>query len=42
MVEPLLLFPVEIDSTTGSPVIDLEYPIINQQALQSFTNAEPV
>lgn len=41
LVEPLLLVPVEIDSTTGSLVIDLEYPIINQRALQSFTNAEP-
>lgn len=41
MIEPLLLFPVEMDANTGSPVIDLEYPIINQQALQSFSNAEP-
>lgn len=41
MVEPLLLFPVELDSTTGSPVIDLDCPIVNQQAFRSLTNSEP-
>ncbi|WP_298165310.1 AAA domain-containing protein [Novosphingobium sp.] len=39
MVEPLLLFPIEQNST-GNLMVDLAYPIINQKPFQAFTNAE--
>lgn len=37
-IEPLLLFPIEIDE--NQPHIDTEHPIINQKPLSLFTNAE--
>ena len=41
MVEPILLFPVEQDQTTGRLTLDLSFPIINQKPFRAFTNAEP-
>tara|TARA_R110002126_G_C10490543_1_gene503785 strand:+ start:33218 stop:36574 length:3357 start_codon:yes stop_codon:yes gene_type:complete len=40
MVEPILLFPIEIGTNSKSPQLDISYPIINRTALQSYTNAE--
>jgi len=40
-VEPLFLFPVELESQAGAQMkIDLTFPIINQLVLKRFTNAE--
>jgi hypothetical protein len=39
-VEPIFLFPVEIDQFFRSPRLTDGYPIINQAALKRFTNAE--
>lgn len=40
-VEPIFLFPVELDFQTGAqPKIDLTCPIINQSVLKRFTNEE--
>jgi very-short-patch-repair endonuclease len=41
MVEPILLFPVEQDQSTGRLTLDLSFPVINQKPLRAFTNAEP-
>ncbi len=41
MVEPILLFPVEQDQSTGRLTLDLSFPLINQKSLRAFTNAEP-
>lgn len=40
MVEPILLFPIEIDSSSGEARLDLSYPIVNQKPLRSYTNAD--
>lgn len=40
MVEPILLFPIEIDSSSGEAKLDLSYPIVNQKPLRSYTNAD--
>lgn len=40
MVEPVLLFPINIDPSTGEPQLDLSYPIVNQKPLRSYTNAD--
>ena len=40
MVEPVLLFPIDIDSTTKEAHLDLDYPIINQKALQAYSSVE--
>ncbi len=40
LVEPALLFPIEIDSATKEPELELGYPIINQKALQSYSSAD--
>jgi very-short-patch-repair endonuclease len=40
MVEPILLFPLEVENGSGRLTVDLSYPIINQKPFQAFTNAE--
>jgi very-short-patch-repair endonuclease len=40
MVEPVFLFPIEIENKGGRPHLDLSYPIINHVALRNYTNAE--
>ena len=40
VVEPILLFPIELNTEDRSPYLDLSYPIINYKAFQAFTNAE--
>lgn len=40
MVEPVLLFALDLDGPDGRPVLDLSYPIINQRVLKAYTNAE--
>lgn len=39
-VEPLLLFPVELEEGSGRPSLDLSFPIINQAAYKNLTNAD--
>lgn len=40
-VEPILLFPVEMDShSSAHPKIGLTFPVINQSVLKRFTNVE--
>jgi very-short-patch-repair endonuclease len=39
-VEPLFLFPVEIDPNNKTPILDISYPVINQEILRQFTNSE--
>lgn len=40
MLEPIFLFPVNIDSSSGEVQLDLSYPIINQKPLSSYTNSD--
>lgn len=40
MVEPVLLFPVEVDATNREPRLDLSYPIINQKVIQAYSSAD--
>lgn len=40
MVEPLLLFPIELEKETGRLVVDLAFPVLNQKSFQRFTSAE--
>lgn len=40
MVEPVLLFALDLDGPNGRPALDLSYPIINQSVLKAYTNAE--
>lgn len=40
MVEPILLFPIEHDGVGGQLTIDLNFPIINQRALQALSNVD--
>ena len=39
-VEPLFLFPVEIDPNNKTPILDVSYPVINQEILRQFTNSQ--
>ena len=39
-VEPIFIFPIEIDPTNKTTTLDISYPIINQKILKSFTNSE--
>lgn len=39
MVEPLLLFPVQLDEQMR-PSLELGFPVINQKAFRQFTNAQ--
>jgi very-short-patch-repair endonuclease len=40
-VEPLFLFPVELDSQSEvNPLVDMTCPVLNQSVLRRFTNAE--
>ncbi|MDB9864221.1 AAA domain-containing protein [Candidatus Thioglobus sp.] len=39
-VEPLFLFPVEIDPNSKEPVLDTAYPTINLEVLKQFTNSQ--
>jgi very-short-patch-repair endonuclease len=40
MVEPVMLFPIEQESSSGRLVVDLAFPIINQKPFQRFTSAD--
>ncbi|UTA47451.1 AAA domain-containing protein [Simiduia sp. 21SJ11W-1] len=40
MVEPVMLFPLELNGPNQMPVLDLTYPIINHKVLQNYSNAE--
>ncbi len=40
MVEPIFLFPIEIENKGGRAQLDLSYPIINHVAMRAYTNAE--
>lgn len=40
MVEPLLLFPIDTESDNGTPTLDFSFPIINQNSLKNYTNAD--
>lgn len=40
MVEPILLFPINIDPSKGEAELDFSYPIVNQKPLRSYTNAD--
>ncbi len=40
-VEPVFLFPVELEGDgTGTPKLDISYPMINQSVLKRFSNAD--
>jgi len=39
-VEPIFLFPVEIDPNSKEPVLDVAYPTINLEVLKQFTNSQ--
>jgi len=40
MVEPVMLFPIEQESSSGRLVVDLAFPIINQKPFQRFISAD--
>ncbi|MBL1148327.1 MAG: AAA family ATPase [Pseudomonadota bacterium] len=40
MVEPVILFPIEIEVGSNKPQLDTSYPIINLKPLQAYSNTE--
>ena len=39
-VEPVFLFPIDVDSSDNSVTLDTSYPIINTKILSAFTNSD--